>query len=148
MTDAPFPVRRLRILLVEDSEGDILFAKEAFRSRGEHVELEVARDGVAALARLRGGSAPDLVLLDLDLPGKTGHEVLREVKADPGLRGIPVVILSGSRRAEDIEQAYDAHANSYLTKPKGLAGLFALARSVEEYWGGHASLPGRPAKAP
>nr|MBA4159070.1 response regulator [Gemmatimonadota bacterium] len=102
--------------------------------------LNVASDGVEALAYLRregqyaGATRPDLILLDLNLPKKDGREVLAEIKQDPSLRHIPVVILSSSPAEQDIIRAYDLHANCYVTKPVDLDQFITVVKSIEDFW--------------
>jgi len=137
--------KAIRILVVDDNPADVLLLEEAFGDI-KAVEIQVAADGERALARLRGTDArerPDMILLDLQLPGQSGLDVLKTLKADGELRKIPVLILSSSRQEADIRSAYDAHANSYVPKPRGLDNLQGLARSLETYWLEHARLPPR-----
>lgn len=124
------------VLLVEDDPGDVLLVRRAFRRAGLEAELEVVGDGEAALARLRdlGRPWPRLVLLDLKLPGKGGLEVLAELKADPELRMLPVTVLTSSRAAEDLRQAYTLGVNSYLVKPGALQELVEIVQAVDVYW--------------
>jgi CheY-like chemotaxis protein len=130
----------IEILLVEDNPGDVLLTREALRDSKMRNRLHVAADGVEALAFLRregrhaGAPAPDLILLDLNLPRKDGREVLAEVKADPALRHIPVVILTSSQAEQDIARAYDLHANCYVTKPVDLDQFLTIVRSIEQFW--------------
>jgi two-component system, chemotaxis family, response regulator Rcp1 len=136
-----------KILLVEDNPADARLVKEALRESSWPHQLMIARDGLEALAMLRreGPHAslpqPDLVLLDLNLPGRTGLEVLEEVKNDPQLRRIPVLILSTSRAIQDLRRAYDLHANCYLNKPTGWEEFCRVMQSVERFWLGLACLP-------
>ena len=123
MSDRP-GARPLAVLLVEDDPGDVLIAAEALRAgRALEPGSKWCTDGVEALAYLRrengyaDAERPDLILLDLNLPRKSGHEVLAEVKDDPDLRRIPVVVLTTSAAAEDVARSYDLHANVYVTKP-------------------------------
>ncbi len=116
--------RPLGVLLVEDDPGDVLIAQEALAAGRLSTELNVVSDGAEAIEYLRRRPAstsdvarPDLILLDLNLPGMTGHEVLAEVKADPVLRRIPVVVLTTSKAVEDVVRSYDLHASVYVTKP-------------------------------
>lgn len=137
----------MNVLLVEDNAGDVLLFEEALASCRVSTDLVVAGDGPAALGRLRSeysrddGVLPDLVLLDLNLPGMSGGEVLAELKADPELRATPVVIFTGSRANEDIADAYDHYANSFITKPASFAGYEQVVRCIEEYWFGTTQLP-------
>ena len=128
------------ILLVEDSQGDIRLIREALREIcGGHV-LHVVNDGVEALAFLHRSGAyvsaprPDLVLLDLNLPRKNGREVLAEIKSDPRLRDIPVIVLTISTAEEDIREAYRSHANCYVIKPVNLDNFFRVLQSIERFW--------------
>lgn len=149
MNDTPNPHTGVHILLVEDNEADVDLMTEAF-AHNPATRLTIARTGEEAIARIRGSSPterPDIVLLDLHLPKKSGFEVLAELKSDPHSRSIPVLILSSSRAEDDIARAYLTHANSYLTKPVGLRPLLGMARSVEEYWTNHAQLPPRRSTA-
>ncbi|HKH04228.1 MAG TPA: response regulator, partial [Acidimicrobiales bacterium] len=116
-------LRPIEVLLVEDDEGDILMTREALAEGKVINRLNVVNDGVEALAYLRrdGGyaeaSRPDLILLDLNLPKLDGRQVLEEVKADDGLRRIPVIVLTTSAAEADVLRSYDDHANAYVTKP-------------------------------
>lgn len=134
----------IAILLVEDNPIDVKAALRAARQLEIVNQIEVAETGEAALDRIRqteGAAPPDLVLLDLDLPGKHGLEVLAELKSDPALRRIPVVILTTSAADTDIAAAYDLGANAYVTKPLGLDAWRTLARQIEGFWFGTAQLP-------
>jgi CheY-like chemotaxis protein len=128
------------ILMVEDDEGDVRLAREALRDCRVANQLHVVADGEEAMAFLRREGAyaaaprPDLVLLDLNLPGKSGHEVLAEVRADPGLHTIPVTILTTSSRDEDVLRSYELHANAYVTKPVGLDEFLHVVREIEGFW--------------
>ena len=140
----PLPVH---ILLVEDNAADVRLTREALRDAKVVNEMHVARDGEQALDFLhaRGEFAdaprPDLVLLDLNLPGRNGYEVLEEVKRDPRLRAIPIAILTTSEEEADILQSYDLGANCYLTKPVDLEQFLKLVRSIEDFWLGVVKLP-------
>ncbi len=130
----------IEVLMVEDNPGDVRLTQEAFREAKVRNTIHIATDGVEALAflRRRGRYAnvprPDVILLDLNLPKKDGREVLAEIKADPGLGRIPVVILTSSEAEEDILKAYDLHANAYITKPVGLEQFMAVVRKIEGFW--------------
>ena len=132
--------RPIEVLLVEDNPGDVRLTREALKEGKVHNNLHVAPDGVEALAFLRreGRYAeavrPDLILLDLNLPRKGGREVLEEVKGDPALRHIPVVILTSSQAEQDIARAYDLHANCYISKPVDLDQFITVVRSIEDFW--------------
>lgn len=143
MTDGHTPRHRpkpAQILLVEDNPGDVRLTKEAFEHGRIENDLHVVTDGVDALEFLhqRGGyddaPRPDLVLLDLNLPRKNGDEVLEELKADPDLRSIPVIVLTSSKAEEDIARSYDLHANAYLTKPVDPEEFIDTVRAFEEFW--------------
>ncbi|MFD2232805.1 response regulator [Phaeospirillum tilakii] len=137
------------ILLVEDNPGDARLAQEALKEGRMTSRLKVVVDGVEAMSYLRreGGYAdvprPNLVLLDLNLPRKDGRQVLAEMKADPELRRIPVVVLTTSQAGQDILRSYDLHANCYITKPVDLDRFISVIRSIEEYWCSVVTLPPR-----
>ena len=132
--------RSIEILLVEDNPGDARLTIEAMREAKMSNRIHVVEDGVEAMQFLRRegrfGDAPrpDLILLDLNLPKKDGRAVLAEVKADPALRRIPVVVLTTSRAEEDVLRAYDLHANCYVTKPVDLAQFIKIVAQIEEFW--------------
>ena len=128
------------ILLVEDNPGDLRLAQEALKGSKVRNQLYVVEDGVEAMAFLRrqgkyaGVPHPDLILLDLNLPRKSGREVLAEVKADKDLKHIPVVVLTVSRAEEDVMKAYDNHANCYITKPLDFNQFIEVTKSIEDFW--------------
>jgi CheY-like chemotaxis protein len=132
--------RPIEILLVEDNPGDVRLTIEALKEGKVRNNLAVAKDGVEALAFLRrqgsytDASRPDLILLDLNLPRKDGREVLAEIKEDPSLRRIPVVVLTTSKAEEDIVRTYDLHANCYITKPVDLEQFISVVRSIDDFW--------------
>src|SRR3712207_1127379 len=131
-----------RILLVEDNPADALLIQEALRQVAADHVVERAADGVEALEYLRGsGERPDLVLLDLNMPRKDGREVLAEIKSDPDLASIPVIILTTSSAPPDVAFAYRHHANSYVRKPLGLDRLVEAAASIRDFWLKTATLP-------
>jgi two-component system, chemotaxis family, response regulator Rcp1 len=143
MTYVPTPSgasRSIEILLVEDNPGDVRLTREALREGKVRNNLHVAQDGVEALRFLRreGEHAdavrPDLILLDLNLPKKDGRQVLEEIKNDPELRTIPVVVLTSSQAEQDICRAYDLYANAYVTKPVDLDQFITVVRSIESFW--------------
>ena len=133
-------VKSIDILLVEDNAGDARLVREMFQEAKLVNSLTVVGDGVEALACLRreGKYAtmkqPDLVLLDLNLPRKDGREVLAEIRKDPELKRIPVVVLTGSKAEEDILQAYDLDADAYLSKPIDLYQILRLIKAVDALW--------------
>ncbi|PCR89700.1 response regulator [Natrinema ejinorense] len=137
----------VRILLVEDNPGDVRLTEEAFKQGRIENDMYVVSDGNEALDFLtqRGEYAdmpqPDLVLLDLNLPGKDGEEVLEELKADPALRSIPIIILTSSQAEEDIATSYELHANAYLTKPVDPDEFIETVRAFEKFWFSVVRLP-------
>ncbi len=141
------------ILLVEDNPGDVRLTREALKEGKILNHVSVVGDGVEALAFLRredkyaNAVRPDLILLDLNLPKKDGREVLAEIKADAGLKKIPVVILTTSAAEQDILKTYDLHANCYITKPVDLEQFIKIVRLIEDFWFTIARLPSgaRPA---
>lgn len=130
----------VEILLIEDNPGDVRLTREALRDAKVMNNLAVVNDGVEALAylrrqtRFRDVPRPDLILLDLNLPRKSGHEVLAEIKEDALLRHIPVVILTTSQAESDIATSYQFRANAYVTKPVDLDQFLRMFRSIEEFW--------------
>jgi CheY-like chemotaxis protein len=138
------------ILLVEDNPGDVRLTKEAFKSGGICNELHVTTDGVAALDFLkqRGEYAdaprPAIVLLDLNLPRKNGTEVLREIRSDPDLEYLPVIILTSSSAEEDIVDSYEQRANAFLTKPVDPDEFADRIQLAVEFWVSTAVLPPAP----
>lgn len=130
----------LHILLVEDNAGDVRLTREALRDAKVHLDLHVAGDGIEAMDFLyrRGAYAesprPDLILLDLNLPKKDGREVLEEIKTNPLLKAIPVVVLTTSSSAADIDRSYQLHANCYVSKPVDLEGFLQVVRSIDGFW--------------
>jgi CheY-like chemotaxis protein len=136
----------VRVLLVEDDEGDAVLTQEAFRDRPAH-RLNVVRDGDSALAYLRGSHPyaglprPHLVLLDLNLPGRDGRDVLAEIKSDPELTHIPVVVLTTSAAEEDVLRSYQLHASAFVTKPVDLDGFISAIRQIDHFFGTVVRLP-------
>jgi len=132
--------QQFEILLVEDNPGDVLLTQEAFREGRLAHRLSVIEDGEEAIRFLRreeqhvNAPQPDLILLDLNLPRKDGREVLAELKSDPELRHIPVIVLTTSDAEQDVWRAYNLHANCYLTKPVHMDEFLNKIRSVEEFW--------------
>lgn len=144
--------RPVEILLVEDNPGDVRLTQESFKESKVRNTLHVVRDGVEALAFLRGGGEyadaprPDLVLLDLNLPKKDGREVLAEIKEDPDLKRIPVVVLTISKAEEDILRSYNLHANCYITKPVDLEQFLGVVKAIDEFWFTIVKLPPKRTK--
>jgi len=128
------------ILLVEDNPGDVRLTVEALRESKVLANLQVARDGIEALAMLRregphaDARRPDLILLDLNLPRLDGRQVLETIKADTDLRQIPVVILTTSAAEQDILQAYNLHANCYITKPVDMDQFIRVVQAIDNFW--------------
>jgi chemotaxis family two-component system response regulator Rcp1 len=137
----------VEILLVEDNPGDVRLVREALKNAKVHNNLHIAQDGVAALDFLLGKSnnpehiRPGVVLLDLNLPKKDGREVLRDIKQNPKLRTIPVVVMTSSTDEEDIWRAYDAQANCYITKPVTFDQLMKVVQTIEDFWLSLVQLP-------
>lgn len=140
--------RPVEILLVEDNPGDVRLTREALRDGKVRNNLNVASDGVEALAFLRregqyaSAPRPDLILLDLNLPRKDGREVLAEIKADDRFRRIPVVVLTTSHAEQDVLKSYDLHVNCYITKPIDLDQFITVVRTIEDFWLTVVVLPG------
>jgi two-component system, chemotaxis family, response regulator Rcp1 len=141
----------IQVLLVEDNPGDVRLTKEALKEGKLLNQLTVVGDGVEALLFLRkegkyaDAIQPELILLDLNLPKKDGREVLAEIKADPKLRRIPVVVLTTSSAEEDILKIYDLHANCYITKPVDLEQFMGVVKSIEDFWVSVVKLPSHEA---
>jgi CheY-like chemotaxis protein len=139
----------IEVLLVEDDPGDVLMTQEAFEEHKVRNRLTVVSDGAEALQYLRreppyeDAGEPDLVLLDLNLPRKDGREVLAEVKSDPGLRTIPIVVLTTSEAEEDILRSYDLHANAYVTKPVDFDRFIEVVRLIDDFFVTVVKLPQR-----
>jgi CheY-like chemotaxis protein len=137
----------IEILLVEDSAGDVRLTREALRDAKVQNNLHVACDGIEATAFLQqqgkhvNAPRPDLILLDLNLPKKGGREVLEDIKRDPSLRSIPVVILTTSSAEEDILKSYQLHANCYITKPVDLDQFLKVVRTIDNFWLAIVKLP-------
>src|SRR5438105_8451335 len=132
--------RSIDILLVEDNAADVRLTEEVLADSKVHNNLLIANDGEEALAclqqkgKFKNSPRPDLVLLDLNLPKKDGREVLAEIKADPNLKRIPVVILTTSQAEADIIKAYNLHANCYITKPVDVDQFITVVKSIEDFW--------------
>jgi two-component system, chemotaxis family, response regulator Rcp1 len=140
----------IEILLVEDSASDADLLIETLSDSEILSTIHIAKDGVEAIAFLHqkgkyaAAPRPDLILLDLNLPRKDGREVLAEVKTDPDLGKIPIIVLTTSAADEDIFQAYKLHANSYITKPVGLEEFVHIVKAIELFWLATAKLPPHP----
>ncbi|MBI2911413.1 MAG: response regulator [Chloroflexi bacterium] len=139
--------RPIEILLVEDNPGDVRLTREALKEGKVRNRMSVARDGAEAMAFLRqegeyaDAPRPHLILLDLNLPGKDGREVLEEIKADPDLMRIPIVVLTTSRAEQDILRSYELHANCYVTKPVDLDQFIKVVQAIEDFWLSIVTLP-------
>ncbi len=130
-------LKPLRVLLVEDNPADARLVQETLKEGRLLVELTVARDGFEALQILgntKPAELPDLVLLDLNLPRKSGFEVLEEIKANELLRSIPIVIMTTSDADKDVVRSYNLHANAFITKPVALEEFIDTIRKTEEFW--------------
>ena len=134
----------MQVLLAEDSADDVFLTQEAFADANVSVEIHVARDGEEAMAFLRDSDKPrpDLMLLDLNMPRKDGRDVLLEVRDDPALTDIPIVVLTTSTSDEDILAAYQSHVNSYIRKPVTFERFAEAVKALGEYWFGLVTLPG------
>jgi CheY-like chemotaxis protein len=136
----PSPPRPIEVLLVEDDPGDVLMTREAFTDYKIANRLSVVTNGEDAIAYMRkqgqfaGVATPDLVLLDLNLPRRDGREVLLEIKGDPDLRRVPVVVLTTSEADEDIAAAYDLHANAYVRKPVDFEQFVLAVRAIDDFF--------------
>ena len=136
-TDAARPIK---VLLVEDDDDDVRMADEAFKHGKVLNRITVIKNGRDVIPYLRGegehaeADRPDLILLDLNLPGRDGREILAEIKADPELRRIPVVVLTASRAEEDVARSYDMHANAYVTKPVDFDSFVQTIRKIDEFF--------------
>jgi chemotaxis family two-component system response regulator Rcp1 len=143
------PRATIEVLLVDDSPGDIRLTREAFRDANTDIHVNVATDGVDAMAFLRregdqvDAPRPAIILLDLNLPRMDGREVLAQIKTDSSLKTIPTIILTTSEANADIVRSYELQANSYLTKPVQLEKFESLVKSINDFWLIKAKLPQR-----
>jgi CheY-like chemotaxis protein len=139
--------RALNVLLIEDNPGDVFLVRQALKESGLPHHISIAKDGADALDLLYQTDGctkkpcPDLVLLDLNLPRVSGHEVLRRIKSDEQLKQVPVVIFSSSASKEDVKDAYDNYANCYVCKPSRPEEFFRVIKSIEGFWFSVAQLP-------
>jgi CheY-like chemotaxis protein len=142
----------ISVLLVEDDPGDVLLIREAFDEQKVGNVLSVVSDGVEAMRFVRGEGEyadrerPDLMLLDLNLPRKSGAEVLAEIKSDPELATIPVIVLTTSSSHEDIMGSYRMHANAYITKPVDFERFREIVHQIDDFFIGIVKLPPRPSQ--
>ena len=140
-------IEPIEILLVEDNMADARLAQEALKENGVRSNLYHVKDGVEAMRFLRrqadhsGVPSPDLILLDLNLPRKDSREVLKEIREDPELRRIPVVVLTTSEAKWDLLKSYDLHASAYVTKPMDLDRFMEVVRVIENFWFTVVNLP-------
>ena len=139
----------IEILLVEDNPGDVRLTQEVLKEGKVHNSLSIVENGVQALSFLKkendfkDAPTPDLILLDLNLPKKDGREVLLDIKKDPELKKIPVVVLTTSQAEEDILRVYDLNANCYVSKPVDLGQFIDVVKSIEDFWLSIVKLPTR-----
>lgn len=139
--------RKKEILLVEDNPGDVRIILEGFKDERIECNISLACDGQAAIDYMRGGYAeqgngfPDIVLLDLNLPRKSGLEFLQEIKADPSLKVVPVIVLTTSTSGGDVQACYEAGANAYVTKPEEFDELLRMLRCFQQFWLDFAYIP-------
>ncbi len=144
----PTPLDVVDVLLVEDDDGDVLMTREAFEHHKIRNKLHVVQDGEEALQFLHregpyaDAPRPGLILLDLNLPRRDGREVLAELKADPELRVIPVVVLTTSEAEEDILRSYSLHANAYISKPVDFDQFIEVIRQIDDFFVTVVKLPG------
>ena len=137
----------IKVLLVEDSPGDVRLTQEAFHHANNSIQLLAVSDGIEALAFLRREGThvyaprPDIILLDLNLPRMGGHEVLAHIKNDESLRSIPIIVLTISDAETDIQKTYELKANCYLTKPLQLWEFESVVRSINDFWLTRVKLP-------
>ena len=127
----------VEILIVEDNESDVDLIREAFNEAKLQINFSVAFDGIEAMEILRTrnlGNLPDIILLDLNLPRRSGQELLEEIKSDPTLKLLPVVILTSSNANEDITSSYCMHANCYIIKPFDFEQLVKIVKLISEFW--------------
>jgi len=141
------PQRTLELLIIEDNPGDIRLLEEVFQEIGANVNIRIARDGAEAIDLIlnpqhpKRSWRPDLILLDLNLPKVSGHDVLVRLKSHPQACLIPVIVMTSSRAESDVRRAYSSHANAYLRKPTTLDGLISAAKDVKNFWMETATLP-------
>jgi CheY-like chemotaxis protein len=137
----------VRVMLVEDDPGDALLVREALADNERVDEIRVASDGVYALEQLQDPELPlpDLILLDLNLPRMDGRELLAEIKAEPRLAPIPVVVLTTSDAESDVLRSYELHANAFVTKPRDLKHFLKAVREIDRFFVSVAKLPGHSA---
>lgn len=139
--------RVMNVLMVEDNSADAFLAQEAFGENSHRLRLHVVQDGEKGLRFLHrkppfeDAPRPDLILLDLNLPRRTGKEVLTEIKSNPELSSVPVVVWTTSRAPDDVADSYNLHANAYITKPVDLDTFYELAQKLVQFWFDVVTLP-------
>ena len=149
MSDSQAISRPIEILLIEDSPGDVRLTQEAMKDAKVKNHMHVVNDGLEAMQFVRragpyaGVPRPDLILLDLNLPKMDGREVLAQLKGDPDLRRIPVVVLTTSKAEEDVLRAYDLHCNMYVTKPLDFDSFISIVKQLDSLWLSIVILPPR-----
>ena len=142
--------KTINLLLVEDNPADIRLTEEALKEGSIPVSLSVATDGQQAVdfvyrrGKYINAPRPDLILLDLNLPRKSGREVLSEIKGDPDLKRIPILVMTTSTAEQDVARAYSLNANCYIAKPLELSEFISVVQSIEDFWLTRASLPSNP----
>jgi CheY-like chemotaxis protein len=136
-------MKRLRVLVIDDSQADLWLLKEALATTGTPTEVATAESGEMALSLLHRADVPkpDIVILDINMPRLSGHDVLRDIKSDDDLKSTVVLMFSSSRSKTDVAQAYELKTNGYVVKPTNLEGYFNRARSVTDFWSRVATLP-------
>lgn len=122
-----------KLLIVDDDPNEVLFLRNAFDGTAPPIDIRHADSGEAALAEIPRFH-PDLVLLDLNMPGMDGYDVLGRIRADDATQGLPTLIFSSSERQEDVDRSYRSHANAYVVKPRSFEGYRQLAESIERFW--------------
>ena len=143
----PTPLQPIRILMAEDNDMDVFLARAAFEQGRLVVELDVVENGLDALAWLRaqgrfsGAARPDLILLDINMPRMDGITALREIKTDPDLRAIPVIMLTTSDAESDVLRSYQNYANAYIVKPVDMDNFFRVVKTFEDFWFSVVRLP-------
>lgn len=138
--------KTFEILLIEDNPADVRLLKEALAESKVRHRLRVATDGneaIEMLSQCDGDGRPDLVILDLNLPGRNGHEVLQFIRKSPAIQAVPVIVMSSSHAASDVNRAYEFHANCYVAKPTTLEDLFRVVLAIEQFWFEVVELPSR-----
>lgn len=142
-------ITTIEILLIEDNPGDVRLTQEGLAQAKVHNRLWIAYDGETALSMLRNEPPhehvprPDMILLDLNLPGRSGFEVLEAIKSDTELLTVPVIVLSSSAADRDVLTSYDLHANVYITKPHDFEQFVDVVHAIEQFWFTVAKLPSR-----